>query len=61
MSSAIAEDDYYENSKMSEYKNDGTNNAPLLMQVNQLSDMLNSQTFLALAEGLKRTLDSKLK
>ena len=67
MSSAIAEDDYYENSKMSEYKNDGTYNAPLSKQVNQLSDILNSKTFLALklssffSEGLKRSLESKLK
>ena len=61
MSSAIAEDDYYENSKMSEYKNDGTNNAPLLMQVNQLSDILDSKTSLARAEGLKRSIESKLK
>ena len=60
MSSAIAEDDYYENSKMSKYKNDGPYNAPLSKQINQLSDILNSQTFLALAEGLKRSLESKL-
>ena len=61
MISAITEDDYYENSIMSEYKNDGTYNAPLSNQVNQLSDILDSKTSLKRAEGLKRSLESKLK